>query len=231
MTLDELNNVDDFRQVVSTTANLTTFTPNPDSEIAPLCGAASLYTTDKGGFAHDHSTGTGSGAGETAFRGSRIDVEEALRQLDRLPVSMHCWQGDDVSGFENPEGSLTGGFRLLAIIRAKARNASELRADLEQAMRLIPGQNGLIYIPSIWNQTRQSRATRSNLSTSKTGLNGRKANQLGLDFNPSCFSHPLSADGFSSPMPTTAFASSGLITAKPAVAFRPILASNSAHHR
>ncbi len=48
MTLDELNNVDDFRQVVSTTANLTTFTPNPDSEIAALCGADSLYTTDKG---------------------------------------------------------------------------------------------------------------------------------------------------------------------------------------
>ncbi len=40
-----------------------------------------------------------------------IDVEEALRQLDRLPVSMHCWQGDDVAGFENPEGSLTGGIQ------------------------------------------------------------------------------------------------------------------------
>lgn len=43
------------------------------------------------------------------FAAVGIDVEEALRQLDRLPVSMHCWQGDDVSGFENPEGSLTGG--------------------------------------------------------------------------------------------------------------------------
>ena len=95
MTLDELSNVDDFRQVVSTTANLTTFTPNPDSEIAHY-GADSLYDRQRS-FAHDHSTGTGLGAGETAFRGSRIDVEEALRQLDRLPVSMHCWQGDDVS--------------------------------------------------------------------------------------------------------------------------------------
>ena len=52
------------------------------------------------------------------FAAVGIDVEEALRQLDRLPVSMHCWQGDDVSGFENPEGSLTG-FRPQAIIRAK----------------------------------------------------------------------------------------------------------------
>lgn len=53
------------------------------------------------------------------FAAVGIDVEEALRQLDRLPVSMHCWQGDDVSGFENPEGSLTVVFRLLVIIRAK----------------------------------------------------------------------------------------------------------------
>lgn len=108
------------------------------------------------------------------FAAVGIDVEEALRQLDRLPVSMHCWQGDDVSGFENPEGLLTGGIQATGNYPGKARNASELRADLEQAMRLIPGRNGLIYMPSIWNQTRQSRATRSHQSTSKTGLNGRK---------------------------------------------------------
>ncbi len=108
------------------------------------------------------------------FAAVGIDVEEALRQLDRLPVSMHCWQGDDVSGFENPEGSLTGGIQATGNYPGKARNASELRTDLEQAMRLIPGRNGLIYMPSIWNQIRQSRAIRSNQSTSKTGLNGRK---------------------------------------------------------
>lgn len=53
------------------------------------------------------------------FAAVGIDVEEALRQLDRLPVSMHCWQGDDVSGFENLEGSLTRGFRPQVIIRVK----------------------------------------------------------------------------------------------------------------
>lgn len=108
------------------------------------------------------------------FAAVGIDVEEALRQLDRLPVSMHCWQGDDVSGFENPEGSLTGGIQATGNYPGKARNASELRADLEQAMRLIPGQNGLICMPFIWSQTRQSHVTKSNQSTSKTGLNGRK---------------------------------------------------------
>ncbi len=108
------------------------------------------------------------------FAAVGIDVEEALRQLDRLPVSMHCWQGDDVSGFENPEGSLTGGIQATGNYPGKARNASELRADLEQAMRLIPGPKRLNLHASIWNQIRQSRATRSNQSTSKTGLNGRK---------------------------------------------------------
>lgn len=53
------------------------------------------------------------------FAAVGVDVETALRQLDRLPVSMHCWQGDDVAGFENPGGSLTGGFRRRVTIRAK----------------------------------------------------------------------------------------------------------------
>ena len=64
------------------------------------------------------------------FAAVGVDVEEALRQLDRLPVSMHCWQGDDVAGFENPEGSLTGGIQATGNYPGKARNATELRADL-----------------------------------------------------------------------------------------------------
>ena len=52
---------------------------------------------------------------------------EALRQLDRLPVSMHCWQGDDVAGFENPEGSLTGGIQATGNYPGKARNAGATR--------------------------------------------------------------------------------------------------------
>ena len=100
-----------------------------------------------------------------------IDVEEALRQLDRLPVSMHCWQGDDVAGFENPEGSLTGGIQATGNYPGKARNATELRADLEQALSLIPGPKRLnlhaIYLESDTPVARD-------LSTSKTGLSGRK---------------------------------------------------------
>ena len=130
------------------------------------------------------------------FAAVGIDVEEALRQLDRLPVSMHCWQGDDVSGFENPEGSLTGGIQATGNYPGKARNASELRADLEQAMRLIPGPKRLnlhaIYLES------DTPVARDQIKPEhfKNWVEWAKTNQLGLDFNPSCFSHPLSADGF-----------------------------------
>ena len=116
------------------------------------------------------------------FAAVGIDVEEALRQLDRLPVSMHCWQGDDVSGFENPEGSLTGGIQATGNYPGKARNASELRADLEQAMRLIPGPKRLnlhaIYLESDTPVSRDQIKP----STSKTGLNGRKPISSGLGF-------------------------------------------------
>lgn len=130
------------------------------------------------------------------FAAVGIDVEEALRQLDRLPVSMHCWQGDDVAGFENPEGSLTGGIQSTGNYPGKARNATELRADLEQALRLIPGPKRLnlhaIYLES------DTPVARDQIKPEhfKNWVEWAKANRLGLDFNPTCFSHPLSADGF-----------------------------------
>ena len=125
-----------------------------------------------------------------------VDVDEALRQLDRLPVSMHCWQGDDVAGFENPGGSLTGGIQATGNYPGKARNATELRADLELALSLIPGPKRLnlhaIYLES------DTPVARNEIKPAhfKNWVAWAKANQLGLDFNPSCFSHPLSADGF-----------------------------------
>lgn len=125
-----------------------------------------------------------------------VDVEEALRQLDRLPVSMHCWQGDDVAGFENPAGSLTGGIRATGNYPGKARNAEELRADLEQALSLIPGPKRL-NLHAIYTES-DAPVARNEIKPEhfKNWVTWAKANKLGLDFNPSCFSHPLSADGF-----------------------------------
>ena len=130
------------------------------------------------------------------FAAVGVDVEAALRQLDRLPVSMHCWQGDDVAGFENPGGSLTGGIQATGNYPGKARNATELRADLTLALSLIPGPKRLnlhaIYLES------DEPVARNEIQPKhfKNWVAWAKANGLGLDFNPSCFSHPLSADGF-----------------------------------
>jgi len=130
------------------------------------------------------------------FAAVGVDVEEALRQLDRLPVSMHCWQGDDVAGFENTGAALTGGIQATGNYPGKARNATELRADLELAMSLIPGPKRL-NLHAIYHEAPEPVA-RNEIKPEhfKNWVEWAKANKLGLDFNPSCFSHPLSADGF-----------------------------------
>ena len=125
-----------------------------------------------------------------------IDAEAAMKKLDTLPVSIHCWQGDDVAGFENPEGSLTGGIQATGNYPGKAKNARQLRADLEQAISLIPGPNRLnlhaLYLESDTSVARNEIEPKH----FSQWVEWAKKNKLGLDFNPSCFSHPLSADGF-----------------------------------
>ncbi|QMV53013.1 L-rhamnose isomerase [Ewingella americana] len=125
-----------------------------------------------------------------------IDAEAAMQKLDTLPVSMHCWQGDDVAGFENPEGALTGGIQATGNYPGKAKNAQQLRADLEQALSLIPGPNRL-NLHALYLESDQPVA-RNEIEPKHFSqwVEWAKKNQLGLDFNPSCFSHPLSADGF-----------------------------------
>lgn len=130
------------------------------------------------------------------FADNNVNVEGALELLDTLPVSMHCWQGDDVAGFENTGAALTGGIQATGNYPGKARNAAELRADLEQAFRLIPGPKRLnlhaIYLEA------EGRVERNEIEPRHFAnwVEWAKVHRLGLDFNPTCFSHPLSADGF-----------------------------------
>lgn len=133
---------------------------------------------------------------KSRFAEHGVDVDAALAQLDRLPISMHCWQGDDVRGFENPQGALTGGIQATGNYPGRASTAAELRADLEQALSLIPGPKRLnlhaIYLES------DSPVERNEIKPQHFAnwVAWAKANNLGLDFNPSCFSHPLSESGF-----------------------------------
>ncbi|QEG37670.1 L-rhamnose isomerase [Bythopirellula goksoeyrii] len=126
-----------------------------------------------------------------------VDTESAIKQLVRIPISMHCWQGDDVSGFENPDGELTGGIAVTGNYPGKARTPDQLRADLDQAMALIPGAHRL-NLHASYADTGGKRVERDELQPEhfQSWIDWAKQKEIGLDFNPTFFSHPKSADGF-----------------------------------
>src|SRR3954462_337391 len=72
-----------------------------------------------------------------------VDVDRAMASLKKVAISLHCWQGDDVGGFESAEGLTGGGIQATGNYPGKARNAAELRADLDRALSLIPGRHRL----------------------------------------------------------------------------------------
>jgi len=126
----------------------------------------------------------------------KVDPDEALATLEKVSISLHCWQGDDVGGFENPEGELTGGIAATGNYPGKARTADELRRDLDVVYGLLPGSHRLnlhaIYLESNQKVERNAIEPR-HFSAWKDWA---KANGHGVDFNPTCFSHPKSVDGF-----------------------------------
>ncbi len=126
-----------------------------------------------------------------------VDVEAALGALAKIPVSIHCWQGDDVGGFENLGGALDGGLAVTGNYPGKARTPDELRADLEKAFSLIPGQHR-VNLHAMYGEFGGKRVDRDEIETAhfKNWIAWAKAKGLGLDFNPTCFSHPKAADGF-----------------------------------
>ena len=125
-----------------------------------------------------------------------VDTESALARLDAVSISLHCWQGDDLGGFENPGGELTGGLAVTGNYPGKARNAAELRRDLDLAYRLIPGSHRLNLHAIYGESDRQVERNQIEPAHFSAWVDWAKANGHGLDFNPTCFSHPLAASGF-----------------------------------
>jgi len=125
-----------------------------------------------------------------------VDTEQALARLETVSISLHCWQGDDVGGFENPGGDLTGGIAATGNYPGKARTADELRQDLDVVYSLLPGSHRLnlhaIYLEADQKVERNQIEPR-HFSRWKDWA---KTKNHGVDFNPTCFSHPKSADGF-----------------------------------
>jgi len=126
-----------------------------------------------------------------------VDVPGVLGRLEAVSVSMHCWQGDDVGGFEGGGDELGGGLAVTGSYPGKARNADELRNDIEKALSLIPGKHRL-NLHACYAETGEERVERTDLTIAhfQRWTDWAKANGLGLDFNPTFFSHPKADDGF-----------------------------------
>jgi L-rhamnose isomerase len=126
-----------------------------------------------------------------------VDADQALDTLAQIPISLHCWQGDDVGGFESPDAELGGGLAATGNYPGKARNADELRSDLDKAYSLIPGTHRL-NLHSIYAETDGQKVERNKLRPKHFSrwIDWAKANNHGIDFNPTCFSHPKANDGF-----------------------------------
>ena len=122
-----------------------------------------------------------------------IDTEEVLKKLAELPISLHCWQGDDVVGFENT-GSLSGGIMATGNYPGKAVTPQELMADIEEVLSLLPGKYK-INLHAIYAIT-DGTVDRDKLEPKHFAkwVEFAKKNGLGLDINPTLFSHPLAAN-------------------------------------
>jgi L-rhamnose isomerase len=126
-----------------------------------------------------------------------VETDRALDVLRGVRVSLHCWQGDDVGGFENDEGLTGGGIQATGNFPGKARTADELRADLDRALGLIPGRHRL-NLHAIYAETGGRPVDRDRLGPEHftRWLEWARQRGLGLDFNGTFFSHPRAAAGF-----------------------------------
>lgn len=126
-----------------------------------------------------------------------VETEVALARLARIPISLHCWQGDDVGGFEKPDATLTGGgIQTTGNYPGKARTLEQLRADLDQAYALIPGRHRL-NLHALYADLQGAKIDRNAYTVAhfQSWIDWCRERELGLDFNPSFFSHPLADDG------------------------------------
>ena len=127
-----------------------------------------------------------------------IDTEAVLATLAATPISLHCWQGDDVGGFEKPNAVLSGGgIQATGNYPGKARTIDELRADFEKALSLIPGKHR-INLHACYADLRGRKVERNAYTVEhfQSWIDWAKARGLGMDFNPTCFAHPLADGGF-----------------------------------
>jgi L-rhamnose isomerase len=134
-----------------------------------------------------------------------VDVDRALERLAKIPISLHCWQGDDVGGFENTGEELGGGLAVTGNYPGKARTPDELRGDLDQALALIPGTHRL-NLHASYAETGGKKVERDALEPAhfQRWIDWAKRKGMGMDFNPTYFAHPKAASGLTLAHPDAA---------------------------
>jgi L-rhamnose isomerase len=135
---------------------------------------------------------------QESYREIGVDVQSSKRILDTIPISIQCWQGDDVLGFETKKDALSGGgIQATGNYPGRARTPEELRADLDKALSLIPGKHRL-NLHAIYAETGGKSVERDKLRPEhfQNWVDWAKARNMGMDFNPTFFAHPMADTGF-----------------------------------
>ena len=124
-----------------------------------------------------------------------VDVRKALEDMKKISLSLHCWQADDVSGFENQDGSLTGGIQVTGNYPGRARTIDELRRDVLKAKSYIPG-NHRLSLHEIYGDFQGEKVDRDEVEPHhfESWIQWAQENAFKLDFNSTSFPHPKSGD-------------------------------------
>ncbi len=127
-----------------------------------------------------------------------VDVDAAIAKMKDVNISLHCWQTDDVGGFETPDAELSGGgIQATGNYPGKATTIAEVKSDLEKAMELLPGKQRL-NLHAIYGDFKGEKVDRNQIEVKhfQSWIDWCKEQEIGMDFNASCFSHPRAADGY-----------------------------------
>lgn len=127
-----------------------------------------------------------------------VDTDAAMKNMDRLNISLHCWQTDDVGGFERPDAELGGGgIQVTGKYPGKARTIDQVKKDIEKVMSLVPGKHRL-NLHAIYGDFKGEKVDRDRIEVKhfQSWIDWAKKLGIGLDFNPTCFSHPYADDGY-----------------------------------
>lgn len=127
-----------------------------------------------------------------------VDTDAAIERMKEVKISLHCWQADDVSGFEKPDSTLGGGgIQVTGNYPGKARSIAEMQLDIEKSMSLLPGKQKL-NLHAIYGDFSGKFVDRNQIEVKhfQGWIDWAKQLGIGLDFNATCFSHPKADDGF-----------------------------------